>query len=332
MPEFRTIDTGLARIRVALEGSGPLVLMVHGFPESWYSWRHQMEPVARAGFLAAAMDVRGYGGSSRFGRVEDYAMEPLIGDILGVGRALSPDRPFILVGHDWGAPMVWNTALVHPDRIRAVAALSVPWFGVPDISFDQVIKRVFDDRNRFFYQSYFREPGIAEADLEADPRHFLKGFYHAISGEAGPGDFPTGKPAGFRLVEGLRPPERMGAWMSETDLDYYVGEFRRSGFFGPLSRYRNHARDWQFLQPYKGRRITLPALFIAGDKDPAFTGFGMVDDPVERMRAWVPGLDQALILPGCGHWTQQERPSQVSSALAEWLASLNSRPAPPALP
>jgi pimeloyl-ACP methyl ester carboxylesterase len=127
MPEFRTIDAGAARIRVATEGKGPLVLMVHGFPESWYSWRHQLGPIAAAGYTAAAMDVRGYGGSSRFPEVADYRMEALIGDILGVGAALSPGQPFTLIGHDWGAPQVWNTALTHPDRIAAVAALSVPF-------------------------------------------------------------------------------------------------------------------------------------------------------------------------------------------------------------
>lgn len=325
MPEFRIIDTGQARIRVALEGIGPLVLMVHGFPESWYSWRHQLGPVAQAGFTAAAMDVRGYGGSSRFDRVEDYSMQALVGDILGVGEALCPDRPFILVGHDWGAPMVWNTALIHPERIAGVGALSVPWFGVPEESFDLVIERVWDARNRFFYQSYFREPGVAEADIEADPLHFLKGFYHAISGDARPGDFPVGKPAGFRLIEGLNPPDRLGDWMSDADLDYYTGEFTRSGFFGPLSRYRNHTRDWHFLQPYRGRPVLPPALFIAGDRDPAFSGFGLIEDPVTRMRRHVPGLEQALILPGCGHWTQQERPCEVNEALIPWLVSVRAR-------
>ncbi len=325
MPEFRVIDAGEAQIRVAIEGSGPLALMVHGFPESWYSWRHQIGAVAAAGFTAAAMDVRGYGGSSKPGAVPDYRMEALVGDILGVGKALSPDAPFVLIGHDWGAPQVWNTALIHPDRIAAVAAMSVPHFGVPQVSFDLVIKQVWDDKNRFFYQSYFRDPGRAEAAFEAEPRRFLKGFYHAISGEAKPGDFPVGKPSDFPLLDGLHPPETIGSWMSEADLDYYTKEFEGSGFFGPLSRYRNHTRDWEFLQAYKDRLIEQPACFIAGDKDPAFSGFGMIEDPVGRMRKFVPNLETAVVLPGCGHWTQQERPAEVNAALVPWLASLKGR-------
>jgi pimeloyl-ACP methyl ester carboxylesterase len=325
MPEFRDIETGAARIRVALEGSGPLVLMVHGFPESWYSWRHQLAPIAAAGFTAAAMDVRGYGGSARFPEVADYRMEALIGDILGVGAALSPGAAFTLIGHDWGAPQVWNTALLHPDRIAAVAALSVPFFGPPEFSFDDVIKRVFDDRDKFFYQSYFRSPGRAEADLEADLTRFLKGFYFSISGDAKDGDWKLGLPSRAILQDSLTVPETLPGWMTDADLAYYEAEFRRSGLFGPISRYRNHTRDFEFLSAFQGRRITQPACFIAGDKDPAFNGFGMVDDPIGRMRPAVPNLETAVVLPGCGHWTQQERPEEVNAVLVPWLASLKGR-------
>ncbi|MBK8197035.1 MAG: alpha/beta fold hydrolase [Acidobacteria bacterium] len=325
MPEFRTLDAGAANIRVALEGTGPLVLMVHGFPESWYSWRHQIGPIAAAGFTAAAMDVRGYGGSSRLPEVADYRMEALVADILGVGAALSPEAPFILIGHDWGAPQVWNTALTNPARIAAVAALSVPFYGAPEFSFDDVIKRVFDDRDRFFYQSYFRTPGRAEADLEADLRNFLAGFYYSISGDAKEGEWKLGLPSSARLMDSLTVPETLPAWMSTADLDYYEAEFRKSGLFGPISRYRNHTRDFEFLSPFRGKTIDQPACFIAGDKDPAFNGFGMVADPIARMRPAVPNLEVAEVLPGCGHWTQQERPAEVNAALVPWLTRLKGR-------
>jgi pimeloyl-ACP methyl ester carboxylesterase len=325
MPEFRTIDAGAAQIRVALEGTGPLVLMVHGFPESWYSWRHQIAPIAAAGFTAAAMDVRGYGGSSRLPEVADYRMEALIGDILGVGAALSPGVPFTLIGHDWGAPQVWNTSLLHPDRIAAVAALSVPFFGAPEFSFDDVIQRVFDDRNRFFYQSYFRDPGRAEAALEANLTAFLKGFYFSISGDAKEGDWKLGLPSSATLMDTLRVPDVMPYWMTGADLAFYEAEFNRSGLFGPISRYRNHTRDFEFLSPFRGRTIAQPACFIAGDKDPAFNGFGLVDDPIGKMRPAVPNLETAVVLPGCGHWTQQERPAEVNAALVPWLTSLKAR-------
>ncbi len=325
MHQFRTIDAGGARIRAVVEGDGPLVLMVHGFPESWYSWRHQLAPIAEAGFTAAAIDVRGYGGSQKFDRVEDYDMDRMIADILGVGEALSPGRKFILVGHDWGAPMVWNTAMLHPDRIAAVAAMSVIHGGVPERSFDAIIKEMFDDKNVFFYQSYFRPVGQAEAVFDANPRDFLRRFYYLGSGDIDWSTLPTGKTSSDALLDGMPDPDAFPAWLTDEDLDYYVGEFEGSGFFGPLSRYRNHTRDWEFLQPYKGRKVEQPAFFIAGDRDGAFTAFGMAADPLATLRANVPNLEGAHVLPGCGHWTQQERPAEVNAALVPWLTSLKGR-------
>ncbi|HEY2751272.1 alpha/beta hydrolase [Phenylobacterium sp.] len=325
MPEFRTIDTGRARIRAVVQGEGPLVLMVHGFPESWYSWRHQIGPIAQAGFTACAIDVRGYGGSQRFDRVEDYAMEQMIADILGVGHALSPNRRFVLLGHDWGAPMVWQTSLIHADRVAAVAALSVIHSGVPEQSFDDTIKAIFDDRNKFFYQSYFRPVGLAEGVFDANPRDFLRRFYYLGSGEFDLSTYPADKTSSDALLDGLPDPDPFPGWLTEADLDYYVAEFEGSGFFGPLSRYRNHTQDWAFLLPYKDRKVQQPALFIAGDRDGAYTAFGMAGDPLATLRANVPNLQGAHILPGCGHWTQQERPAEVNAALIPWLKSLKDR-------
>ena len=169
MPEMRTIDTGEVALRCAVEGEGPLVIMVHGFPESWYSWRHQIGPVADAGFTACAVDVRGYGGSDKPQPVEAYAMERIVGDLIGLRKALSPDAPAVLVGHDWGAPIVWNSALTHPEHFRAVAGMSVPFSGVPQRPFTEVFREHFTSQGRFFYQEYFQEPGVAEA--EASQQH-----------------------------------------------------------------------------------------------------------------------------------------------------------------
>lgn len=319
------IDAGGAEIRAAVAGEGPLVVLVHGFPESWYSWRHQIGPIAAAGFTACAIDVRGYGGSQKFDRVEDYAMEHMIADIVGVGDVLSPDRKFVLVGHDWGAPMVWQTALTRPDRIAAVGAMSVIHAGVPERSFDELIKELFDDNNVFFYQSYFRPVGQAEAAFDADPRDFLRRFYFVGSGDVDLAGLPRDKTSSDNLLDGLPDPDPFPAWLSDDDLDYYVEEFTRGGFFGPLSRYRNHTADWRFLQPYKGRKVEQPAFFIAGDRDGAFTAFGMAADPLATLRENVPNLEAAHVLPGCGHWTQQERPDEVNSRLIPWLASLKGR-------
>jgi len=325
MEPFRMIDAGAATIRAVVKGEGPLVLMVHGFPESWYSWRHQIDPIAKAGFTACAIDVRGYGGSQKFDRVEDYSMEAMIGDILGVAQALAPGQKFILLGHDWGAPMVWQTSLLHPDRVAAVAAMSVIHSGVPEVSFDAIIKTMFDDNNLFFYQSYFREVGVAEAAFEANPRDFLRRFYYVGSGDIDLTGLPTNKTSADNLLDGLPDPDPFPAWLTDADLDYYVGEFQASGFFGPLSRYRNHTRDWQYLQPFKDRKIEPPSFFIAGDKDGAFTAFGMAQDPIGTLRQHAPNLEGAHVLPGCGHWTQQERPKEVNALLIPWLSSLKGR-------
>lgn len=325
MYDYRMIDADSAQIRAVVEGEGPLVLMVHGFPESWYSYRHQVRPVAEAGFTACAIDVRGYGGSQKFAKVEDYAMENMVSDILGVGKALSPDKKFILVGHDWGAPMVWNTSMIHTDRVAAVAAMSVIHGGVPERSFDDIMKEMFDDKNVFFYQSYFQPVGKAEAVFDADPRDFIRRFYYMGSGDFDLSQYPQGKTSADALLDGLPDPNPFPAWLTDADLDYYVNEFKNSGFFGPISRYRNHTRDWKFLQPYKGRKIEQPAFFIAGDRDGAYNAFGMASDPLATLKANVPNLEGSAILPGCGHWTQQERPAEVNAALIPWLKSLKGR-------
>jgi pimeloyl-ACP methyl ester carboxylesterase len=325
VPEFRMIDADGTAIRGAVEGEGPLVLMVHGFPESWYSWRHQIGPIAEAGFTACAIDVRGYNGSQKFPEVADYSMQAIVRDVAGVARALSPDRGAILIGHDWGAPIVYNSALIHPEIFKAVAALSVVYTGVPARSFDDIIKEMFDDRNHFFYQSYFREVGKAEAVFDPNPRDFLRRFYFAISGDVKPGAWPMNKDSSATLLEGLEDPEVFPAWLSDADLDYYVHEFEQSGFFGPISRYRNHTRDFDYLQQFKDRKIEQPAFFIAGDRDGAFNMFGAAADPIAVMRAVVPNLEGGHVLPGCGHWTQQERPAEVNALLIPWLKSLKGR-------
>jgi pimeloyl-ACP methyl ester carboxylesterase len=321
MPEFRTIDAGEARLRCALEGEGPLVILVHGFPESWFSWRHQLEPIAEAGFTACAIDVRGYGGSDKPQPIEAYAMEHLTADVVGVAEALQPDRPAILVGHDWGAPIVWNTALTRPQRIAAVAGLSVPYSGVPNRPFTEIFTEAFTAKNRFFYQAWFQKIGPPEAEAEADVRGFLRKFYYGISGEAPDGSWPQ-KPADATLLEGMVDPDPFPAWLTADDLDYYVGEFERSGFRGPINRYRNHECDFAWLQAFRDRKIEQPSLLIGGDRDPAFNGFGRIADPAALMRQHVTDLRGAHVLPGCGHWTQQERPEAVNRLLVDWLKGL----------
>lgn len=319
MSEMRLIDTGDVRLRCAVEGRGPLVILVHGFPESWYSWRHQLGPLAEAGYTACAIDVRGYGGSDKPPRIEDYTLEKIASDLVGLADALQPGAQAILVGHDWGAPIVWNTALTHPDRFSAVAGMSVPFAGIPRRPFTEVFREHFTSQGRFFYQEYFQEPGVAEAEAEADPRDFVHRMMYSICGDVPPGAYWS-KPLGATFLEGLPDPVPV-PWLTEADLDFYEGEFRASGFRGPLNRYRNHERDFAWLQGFAGRRIEQPALFIGGDRDPATFLFGAITDPVGMMRAFAPKVE-GHILKGVGHWTQQERPEEVNRILLEWLARL----------
>jgi pimeloyl-ACP methyl ester carboxylesterase len=277
--------------------------------------------VAAAGFTACAIDVRGYGGSGKPHPVDAYAMDRMIADVTGVIEALSPDGSAVLVGHDWGAPIVWNSALARPDRVRAVCGLSVPYMGVPTRPFDAIFDEVFTQRNKFFYQAYFQKEGVAEAEAEKDVRDFLRRFYYAISGEAPDGSWPTDKTPASTLLQGLVDPDPFPAWLTPADLDYFVGEFEASGLRGPINRYRNHRRDFEFYQQFKGRRIEQPALFIGGSRDLVLMMFGRVDF-VPLMRAEIPDLRGWDVLDGCGHWTQQERPREVNERLIAWLKAI----------
>ena len=319
MPPFLLVDVGGVRLRCAIEGSGPLAIMVHGFPESWYSWRHQLGPVAAAGFTACAIDVRGYGGSDKPPLVQDYTLEKIAGDLIGLADALSPDAPVVLIGHDWGAPIVWNTAFTNPDRIRAVAGMSVPFAGAPLRPFTEIFREHFTSQGRFFYQEFFQEPGVAEAEAEADPRDFVERMMYSISGDVAPGDYWS-KPLGATFLEGLPDPQPV-PWLTSADLDYYEAEFKASGFRGPLNRYRNHERDYEWLKAWQGQQLTQPCLFIGGTRDPATTLFGAVADPVAMMRMFAPRVE-GHVLDGVGHWTQQERPAEVNALLVDWLRRL----------
>ena len=321
MPGFIHIDLPDIRLRAAVEGTGPLVVMVHGFPESWFSWRHQMGPIAAAGFTACAIDVRGYGGSGKPSAVADYAMTRMVADVTGVIEILSPGKPAIILGHDWGAPIVWNTALIRPDRVRAVGALSVPHLGPPARPFNEIFDEIFTKRGKFFYQAYFQKSDLPEIEAQANARDFLRKFYYALSGDAPDGTWPSGKTSDMRLLDGLVDPDPFPAWLMPSELDYYVGEFEQSGFFGPISRYRNHERDFEYLSGFKHRKIEQPALFISGTRDLAFNMFGR-GDAIATMRQHVTDLRVADVLEGCGHWTQQERPAEVNARLIAWLKSL----------
>ncbi|MEE4360959.1 MAG: alpha/beta hydrolase [Pseudomonadales bacterium] len=314
----RTVDLGGVRIHLAECGEGPVALMVHGFPESWYSWRHQLPALAEAGYRAVAMDVRGYGRSSKPARVEDYRMLNKVADVVGVVRALGSDD-VTLIGHDWGAPIVWTSALLRPDLFRGVAGLSVPYTRPNRIRRPLETFRQMAGKEEFYIE-VFQEPGRAEAEIEQDVRSWLLGFYWCISGDIVDGPNVGVTRMGGTLREKFVFPEQMPAWLTEADLDVYTREFEYSGFFGPLSRYRNVDRDWIDLQGWEGQPITIPALFIGGERDgPTIWGAPAI---AEFPRS-LPKLHASEILPGCGHWVQQERPEETNRLLLDFLAAIH---------
>jgi pimeloyl-ACP methyl ester carboxylesterase len=312
----RTVKANGINIHIAEQGQGPLVLMLHGFPELWYSWRHQLPALAAAGYHAVAPDVRGYGGSDAPQPIEAYAMTEHIADAIGILDALGAETA-VIAGHDWGAPMAWNSAVLHPERFRAVIALSVPFLQRSPAPPMQLFKQIFQDN--FFYMLYFQTPGVAEAELEKDPRRSMRLFLFAASGDdTSEGAGFAGKKKGDQFLTGMQEPEKLPAWLKEEDIDYYAKEFARTGFRGGLNRYRNMDRDWEQLPQLAGAKVQQPALFIGGEKDGVLRFTSL--DP---MKANVPNLREAVMLPGCGHWTQQERPAEVNAEMLAFLETLD---------
>ena len=318
---LRSIATNGITLRAAVEGEGPLIIMVHGWPELWYSWRHQIEPIAAAGFTVCAIDVRGYGGSDKPHAVEAYDMATIMADLVGVIDGFGQEKA-ILIGHDWGAPIVWNTAALHPERIAAVAGLSVPYRPRASVSNIALWQKLYGDQGKFFYQLYFQQEGVVEAEVEADMRTALRKIYYSISGDA-PSLGPTWleRPVGGGLLDGMTDPDPFPSWMTPSDLDYFVENFEASGFRGPVNRYRCQDRDFANLPEMGIAPVHQPSAFIAGSKDvvrhfvPGRDGFAAVDQLCLDLRV-------NRIIEGPGHWVQQEAPDQVNEALLEFLATL----------
>ncbi len=311
----RIVKTNGINMHLAEAGDGPLVLMVHGFPESWYSWRHQLTALADAGYHAVATDVRGYGRSEAPAPIEAYSTKNMVADHVGVLDALGEETA-VIVGHDFGAPTAWNSALLHPDRYRAVIGMSVPYTGRIPMKPTELFKSIFQDN--FFYILYFQEPGVAEAELEQNVRHSVHAFWYAASGDAPQDEGAWLKPKDAKFLDGM-PEVKPMAWLTEEDLDYYTSELQRTGFRGGLNRYRNMDRDWEELAHLENAKVQQPALFITGDRDGVIR---MNPNGIEQMKALVPNLRDVVMLPGAGHWTQQERPAEVNAAMIKFLKGL----------
>jgi pimeloyl-ACP methyl ester carboxylesterase len=309
----RFIKTNGISLHVAESGDGPLVLLLHGWPELWYSWRRQLRALAEAGYHAVAPDIRGSGQSDMPISQEAYSMRNLLADIEGLLDALG-EREAVLVGHDWGATIAWNVAALRADRCRAVVGMSVPYLGRSPVPPTKLFEQLFGER--WFYVSYFQEPGVAETEFEADVERTMRIIL------AGTAPFDTTAPAvlakrkGEGFLAGIEAPSTLPAWLSGEDLAYFVKQYEASGFRGGLARYRNMDRDWAELPELATAKIEQSALFITGERDPARSLA-----PTDAMRVFVPNL-QEVVVPEGGHWIQQEQPEAVNAALLRFLREL----------
>ncbi len=283
-------------VHVREQGEGPLVLMLHGFPETSYSWRHQLDGLAAAGFHAVAPDQRGYGASDRPDGIDQYTIFHLVGDVVALIGELGEERA-VVVGHDWGSAVAWHTALMRPDVVRGVVGVSVPPLPRPTIPPLTLSKQRFGEN---FYQNYFQEPGVADASLGKDVSATL---HRIFGGESGAGG-------------GAR--DTLPSWLTQEDFATFVDAFTASGFTGGLNWYRNIDRNWALTAAWEGAKITPPSLYISGENDVVRTFYAMDD----RARAMLPNLRGVVDVPGCGHWTQQERPEVVNEALLDFLRGL----------
>ena len=315
----RTIATNGIKMHIAEDGEGPLVVLCHGYPELWYSWRHQLKALAEAGYHVVAPDQRGYGQTDRPEAIEDYNLLQLSGDIIGLVDA-SGETEAVIVGHDWGSAVAYFCALLRPEIFRAVVLLSVPYLqrSWADIRPTEAMKQIAGENQ--FYQLYFQEPGKAEHELEADVRKTMLMWLYSASGDAPPHErwrFLFGKSE--TLLDIGTVPETLPAWLTEADLDFYTEEFKRTGFRGGLNWYRNLDRNWELTPFLSGAKIRQPSLFVAGEVDGVITMYRQAFDSLEET---MPGLTKKVLVPSAGHWIQQERPNEVSELLIEFLASL----------
>ena len=319
-PELQHLSVNGIGMRVATQGSGPLVLLCHGFPELWISWREQLNALAAAGYRAVAPDMRGYGGTSAPDDVTAYSQLHLVGDMVELVRELKETRA-VIVGHDWGAPVAWNAALLRPDVFRAVVGMSVPFAPPGRVEMLSALRQagIHD-----FYLQYFQTPGLAEAELERDVGASIRRIHFGASGE---GQAVLGRPVfgavdpdkGFlgHLVEPRSAPE----WWSEADIAHYTAEFTRTGFRGGLNWYRNITRSWELLAPWRGQVIRQPSMFIAGASDDVLK-FPSSKPQIENFGRTLPGLRGCHILEGAGHWIQRERAHAVNALVIGFLNGL----------
>jgi pimeloyl-ACP methyl ester carboxylesterase len=321
--KHRIIETNGIKMHIAEQGKGPLVVLIHGFPEIWYSWRNQIPVLSEASFHVVAPDLRGFGDTEQPEDIDKYTLLHLVGDIVGLLDALNEESA-VIVGNDWGATLAWNAALLRPDRFRGIIALTVPMMPQPPIPPTTVFPQ--NDKG-LFYTLYFQTSGVAEKEFEQDARFTVHSLFYSASRDAGPHKRNDGTPNPFNMVsreQGLLsalPTPKITSWLTEKDLDVYEEAFTKTGFRGGLNYYRNLDRNRELLSCFNGVKVTIPALFIVGDSDVGLSIPGM-EQIISGMSGLVPNLRETIFLKDCGHWAQQEKSEEVNKAIISFLKGL----------
>jgi pimeloyl-ACP methyl ester carboxylesterase len=311
MPSPRTISANGIEIFLLEQGEGPLVVLCHGWPELSYSWRHQIEALAAAGFHVAAPDMRGFGRTSAPADIHACSIFDHVGDMVALVAALGEKRA-IIVGHDWGAPVAWHAALFRPDVFSAVAGMSVP---PPYRGRGRPLDTLRESGITNFYWQYFQTPGVAEREFERDVDVTMRTLLGRGFSDPSASLFIEDGKGFLGDISAARP---LPDWLSEADLSYFSEAYRKSGFRGGLNWYRNIDRNWELTAPWQGAQIHQPSLFIAGSNDSVITGL-IGAKRVADMERVLPNLKQKLIIDGAGHWIQQERADEVNAALIAFL-------------
>ena len=309
-------------LHVAIAGpaDGKPVVLCHGFPELWYSWRNQLAALAQAGYRAFAPDLRGYGASSNPKDVGAYGADKLTGDLCGLLDHYGYEKA-AFVGHDWGALLVWEMGRLHPDRVSSLYNMSVPYSNAPAPP-TEIFKVIFE--GKFFYMLYFQPVGPAEAEFEADPRHFLRTMLYSASAEGmsqGSPLLPDAPAEGTKFLDILaEAPAQLPSWITERDVDVYAEAFEKSGFFGPVSYYRNMDANWERSKDIPPSAYTMPVGFLTGSLDPVNA---MMPGAAEAMAEALPDFRGVTMVEGAGHWVQQEKPEETNAALVSFLAEVD---------
>ena len=310
MPASRMIPANGLDMFIAEQGSGPLVLLCHGWPELSYSWRRQLPALAEAGYHAVAPDMRGFGRTSAPADVEAYSIFDMVGDMVALVAALGESKA-VIIGHDWGAPVAWHAAMFRPDIFTAVGGLSVPppWRG-RELPLETLVKSGITN----FYWQYFQKPGVAEAEFEHDVDYTMRAISFGVNSSLHIKD-------GFGFLGDTSRQHTLPPWISEEDHAHVVESYRHSGFRGGLNWYRNIDRNWELTAPWQGAKIFQPAIFIAGANDSVVTGV-IGGNRVREMDRVLPNLRAKILIDGAGHWIQQERPDEVNAALISFMNDL----------